>query len=112
MRLGMDGRCPGAGHSAVHGSIAALARFRALRDMGAISLAQPRRHTGMATNRIQDLRALEGRRVGLAVRGGHRIDDCQLVSAGRGRMRTLWVFANGADTFVPIDDVMDLWEAA
>ena len=43
---------------------------------------------------------------------GQRIDDCQLVSAGRGRARALWVFTNGADTFVPVDDVVELWEAA
>lgn len=70
------------------------------------------RRRGMAVKLTQELEALEGRRVGLAVRGGHRIDDCQLVSAGRGRTRTLWVFADGADTFVPLDDVVDLWEAA
>lgn len=70
------------------------------------------RQKGMAGNHLQELRALEGRRVGLAVRGGHRFDDCQLVSVGRGRTRTLWVFANGADTFVPVDDVVDVWEAA
>ena len=74
--------------------------------------APPRRHKDMAANQIQQLKTLEGRRVGLAVRGGDRIDDCQLVSVGRGRARSLWVFANGADTFVPFDDVVDLWEAA
>ena len=46
------------------------------------------------------------------MRGGHRIDDCQLVSAGRGAARTLWVFADGADAFVRMGDVIDLWEAA
>jgi hypothetical protein len=46
------------------------------------------------------------------VRGGRRIDDCELVSVGRGGVRTVWVFADGADTFVPLDDVLDLWEAA
>ena len=66
----------------------------------------------MSTNRIQQLKALEGRRVGLAVRGGVRIDECELISAGRGRARTLWVFAEGNDAFVPIDDVIDVWEAA
>jgi hypothetical protein len=66
----------------------------------------------MSAHQIRQLRALEGRRVGLAVRGGRRIDDCQLVSAGRGRARTLWLFADGADSFVPLDDVVDLWEAA
>jgi hypothetical protein len=73
---------------------------------------QPRRHKGMPAHQIQRLRALEGRRVGLAVRGGGRIDDGQLVSAGRHGVRTLWVFVDGVDTFVPVDDVIDLWEAA
>jgi len=77
-----------------------------------MSPAPPDRRMGMVANQIQELKALEGRRIGLAVRGGHRIDDCQLVSAGRGRVRTLWVFTNGVDSFVPFDDVMDLWEAA
>ncbi len=77
-----------------------------------MSSAPPDRRIGMAANQIRELKSLEGRRVGLAVRGGDRFDDCQLVSAGRGRARTLWVFANGADTFVPFDDMLDLWEAA
>jgi hypothetical protein len=71
-----------------------------------------RRRRGMSAQQIRELRALEGRRVGLAVRGGRRIDDCQLVSAGRGPARTLWVFADRADAFVRLDDVVDLWEAA
>jgi len=77
-----------------------------------MSPARSRRQRGMPAQQIRELRALEGRRVGLAVRGGHRIDDCQLVSAGRGPARTLWVFADGADAFVPMADVLDLWEAA
>jgi hypothetical protein len=77
-----------------------------------MSPARLHRRSGMSAPRIRQLRALEGRRVGLAVRGGHRIDDCQLVSAGRGPARTLWVFADGADAFVRLDDVIDLWEAA
>jgi hypothetical protein len=71
-----------------------------------------RRRRGMAAHQIQRLRALEGRRIGLAVRGGGRIDDGQLVSAGRHGVRTVWVFVDGVDTFVPVDDVIDLWEAA
>jgi hypothetical protein len=66
----------------------------------------------MGANRIHQLRALEGHRVGLAVRGGHRIDDCDLVSVGRSGVASLWVFADGEDVFVPFDDVVDLWEAA
>lgn len=56
-------------------------------------------------------RLLEGRQVCVALRNGSRIDDCQLVSAGRMSTDTLWLFSNGADLFLPIDDVLDLWEA-
>ena len=41
---------------------------------------------------------------------GSRIDDCQLVSAGRPGVQTLWVFCNGADTFVPLPAVLEVWE--
>lgn len=47
----------------------------------------------------------------VALRGGSRIDDCQLVSAGRLSTETIWLFSNGADLFVSIDDVLDVWEA-
>ncbi|MGH9040309.1 MAG: hypothetical protein ACRDZ3_08760 [Acidimicrobiia bacterium] len=57
------------------------------------------------------LRSLEGRRVSLALAGGARIDDCQLVSAGGPSTSTVWVFASGADAFVPLSDVLDVWEA-
>lgn len=56
-------------------------------------------------------RELEGRQVCLALRNGCRIDDCQLVSAGRVSTETLWLFSNGADLFVSIDEVFDVWEA-
>jgi hypothetical protein len=65
----------------------------------------------MSGSQMQELEALEGRRVGVAVRGGDRLDDCQLMSAGR-RGPVLWVVANGVDTFVPVGDVLDVWEAA
>lgn len=77
-----------------------------------MSAGPPSRRRGMATNQIHQLRALEGHRVGLAVRGGRRIDDCDLVSVGRAGARSLWVFADGSDVFVPFDDVVDVWEAA
>jgi hypothetical protein len=41
---------------------------------------------------------------------GSRIDDCQLVSTGRNRVGTLWVYTNGMDAFLPHDNVVDLWE--
>jgi hypothetical protein len=54
---------------------------------------------------------LEGRRVSVALADGSRLDDCELVSAGHGA-RTLWLFVNGSDVFVPVDRVTDAWEAA
>jgi hypothetical protein len=53
---------------------------------------------------------LEGRQVSVALQDGTRIDDSSLVSSGRRRARTLWLFANGEDVFVPIDDIVDVWE--
>ena len=70
------------------------------------------RPTDVSVTRIRALRALEGHRVSLALRGGRRLDDCELVSVGRAAKRTVWVYANGADAFVPVDEVMDVWEAA
>jgi hypothetical protein len=65
----------------------------------------------MTRIQISELKSLEGRQVCLALAGGYRIDDCQLVSAGRGRVETIWVFTNGKDAFVPLEDVVALWEA-
>lgn len=62
----------------------------------------------MQTRRDQ-YQQLEGRPVSLALSGGSRIDEAMLVSAGS---RTLWIFTNGDDRFVPMNDVLDLWEAA
>jgi hypothetical protein len=73
-----------------------------IRTEGAVVTAEPR---------IQ-LTALEGRRVNVALRDGSRIDDCQLVSTGRTRVASIWLFANDTDTFVALDDVADTWEAS
>ena len=53
---------------------------------------------------------LEGRRIGVALVDGSRLDDCQLVSAGRHGAPSLWLYSNGADTFVTLIDVTDIWE--
>jgi hypothetical protein len=66
----------------------------------------------MSPDQIWRLTLLEGRQVGVALSDGTRIDDAQLVSSGRGQMRTLWVFTNGEDAFVPLLAVVDVWEAA
>jgi hypothetical protein len=53
---------------------------------------------------------LEGCRVSLALADGSRLDDCQLVSAGRHRTRSVWIFSNGLDTFLPVEHVVAQWE--
>ena len=62
----------------------------------------------MTAQQQRDMRKLEGRVVHLALANGSRYDEVALVSAGR---QTLWVFRNGEDTFVPVADVIDVWEA-
>jgi hypothetical protein len=58
----------------------------------------------------RDLRKLEGRQVSVALADGSRIDDAALVSAGRGATSTLWIYANCGDAFVPVSQVVDIWE--
>jgi len=60
--------------------------------------------------RTTRLQALQGRRVTVALRNGTRIDDAHLVSAGSYDSRRLWLFQNGSDTFVPLDEVLELWD--
>ena len=58
----------------------------------------------MPKARIDQLKVLEGRQVSLALRDGSRIDDCQLVSAGRIGVRSVWIFTRGIDKgiYLPI----------
>jgi hypothetical protein len=62
-------------------------------------------------DRLSHLREFEGRHVCVALADGSRIDDCQLVSAGRDRNRSVWLYANGFDVFVPRSDIIAVWEA-
>ena len=62
-------------------------------------------------DRLSQLRDFEGRPVTLALANGSRIDDCSLVSLGRGRTTTVWIYTNGQDAFVDVSDVVDVWEA-
>lgn len=65
----------------------------------------------MTDDRVTALtRGLEGQRVSIALADGSRIDDCALISAGRRGDGRLWLYCNGADTFVPLSEVADLWE--
>jgi hypothetical protein len=52
---------------------------------------------------------LEGQAVSVALADGSRIDDAALVSVGRGTSGTLWLHWNGADLFVSLADVIDVW---
>lgn len=52
----------------------------------------------------------EGRVVNVALVGGGRYDDCQLVSVPRRSAETFWVFRSGEDVFVPADHVLEIWE--
>jgi hypothetical protein len=64
----------------------------------------------MTRDRRFNMTALEGRQVSISLGDGSRIDDCQLVSAGRHRVGSLWLFTNGTDVFVPLDAVADICE--
>jgi hypothetical protein len=59
---------------------------------------------------VTRLQALGGRRVSVALVDGSRIDDAQLISAGRHALRTIWVFVSRVDTFLPLVDIVDIWE--
>lgn len=56
-------------------------------------------------------RSLEGRRVGLVLTDGSRIDNCELISLARTGLRTLWLLIDGIDVFVPAAAVETIWEA-
>jgi hypothetical protein len=54
------------------------------------------------------LHKLEGCNVHISLADGSRLDEVSLISA---RRNTLWIFANGEDTFLPVEQVIDVWEA-
>ena len=62
----------------------------------------------MSARQHMRFRSLEGRTVCLALADGSRLDCVSLVSARSG---TIWVFHGGEDSFIPMDDVVDAWEA-
>lgn len=62
----------------------------------------------MTPRRISDLRTLEGRRVGVSLKDGSRIDDATLMSAVS--TGGVWLFAAGRDVFVRASAVVDAWE--
>jgi hypothetical protein len=70
------------------------------------------RECGEMAQPIQKFGQFEGRQVSVALADGSRIDDCGLVSAGRGGARTMWVLVDGLDVFIRQADVVAVWEAA
>lgn len=62
----------------------------------------------MTVEQRKGWRALEGRSVHVSLTDGSRIDAVALVSA---RGSKLWVFAAGEDAFIPVVEVIDVWEA-
>ena len=58
------------------------------------------------------VKQLEGFNVSVALSNGDRLDDCQLVAAPRGEASRLWLFTAGMDVFVPMADVLAVWETS
>ncbi len=61
----------------------------------------------MGTEQRRNMHKLEGLTVNISLMDGSRLDEVSLVSA---RRSTLWIFANGEDCFLPVDNVVDIWE--
>jgi hypothetical protein len=60
---------------------------------------------------ITELKALEGRPVSLTMTDGSRIDNAQLISAGRQGVETIWILIDGVDAFLPLVSVADACES-
>ncbi|MGQ0520857.1 MAG: hypothetical protein ACT4PX_06885 [Actinomycetota bacterium] len=61
----------------------------------------------MTQAELGDLRSLEGRRVGVALADRTCIDEAVLEAVVSGK---LWLHTAGEDVFVPVPDVVDVWE--
>jgi hypothetical protein len=62
--------------------------------------------------RLAALHQYQGRAVSIALVDGTLLRDCELVSAGGGRVRTLWVCTDDTDVFIWRADVAEIWLAA
>jgi hypothetical protein len=63
---------------------------------------------GMKPRNQFDVQKLEGRTVNVSLADGSVLGHVPLVLA---RQNTLWVVADGEDTFVPLDRVIDVWDS-
>ena len=66
----------------------------------------------MSPQTLRSFRHLEGHHVSVSLCDGSRLDDCELVSTGRGPTATLWLHDGSDDRMVPAAEVIDLWEVA
>jgi hypothetical protein len=58
----------------------------------------------MMWREILDLRSMEGSPVSVTLKNGSHLDGV-LISSGRGRTNTLWVYANETDLLISVQDV-------
>ena len=63
----------------------------------------------MTRHQAHDLRSYEGQRVNVALADGSRVDDCLLVSVGRGGVGTAWLATDASDLFLQWEDVVEVW---
>ncbi|MDQ4068809.1 MAG: hypothetical protein M3203_04955 [Actinomycetota bacterium] len=63
----------------------------------------------MTGRRQADVQKFEGRTVSVALADGSVLDRVPVILA---RRNSLWTVVDGEDTFVPLDRVVDVWEAA
>jgi hypothetical protein len=52
--------------------------------------------------------AHEGARVAVILVDGSCLEDCELVSAGRGAAETVWIVSDNRDMILPLADVVDV----
>lgn len=64
----------------------------------------------MSPRTLRSFRHLEGHHVSVALADGTRLDDCELVSAGRGAAASIWIHDGLADRIVEAADIVDVWE--
>jgi hypothetical protein len=64
----------------------------------------------MSPRTLRSFRHLEGHHVSVALADGSRLDDCELVSAGRGAAASIWVHDGLDDRIVAAADIVDVWE--
>jgi hypothetical protein len=64
----------------------------------------------MSPRTLRSFRHLEGHHVSVALTDGSRLDDCELVSAGRGATASIWLHDGIDDRILSASDVVELWE--